>query len=245
MKRSLLLWLTTLCSLALYAQSTYTTIKVSKDIEVIKLSDHAYIHISYLDMPNYGRMAANGLIFTNGEEAFLFDTPWNDSLTMDLYNWCKNSLHATITGFVPNHWHVDCMGGLGFLQQKGIASFAHQMTIEIARTHNLPLPDHGFTDSLQLNLGDKTIMGYYPGPAHSLDNIVVWIPSEKILFAGCIVKSMDATNLGNTADGDLSAYPGTIDKLLVKFPDAKIIVPGHGNPGGIELIKHTREMAGR
>ena len=86
---------------------------------------------------------------------------------------------------------------------------------------------------------------FYFGPAHSSDNIVVWIPSEKILFAGCMVKSIDATNLGNTADGDLNAYPHTIDRLLSRFPDAKIVIPGHGKFGGLELILHTKELTSR
>ena len=92
-------------------------------------------------------------------------------------------------------------------------------------------------------LGDKTIDCFYLGAAHSTDNIVVWIPSEKILFAGCMIKSVNARNLGNTADGDLTAYPGTIKKLLAKFPDVKVVIPGHGDFGGMELVKHTKELA--
>ena len=75
-----------------------------------------------------------------------------------------------------------------------------------------------------------------------LDNIVVWIPSEQILFPGCMVKEIRSGNLGNTADGDVKAYPDTITKVLKKFPSAKIVIPGHGNYGGAELIKHTLDI---
>ena len=108
-----------------------------------------------------------------------------------------------IAGFVPNHWHADCIGGLSSLQELKIESYANQMTIELARSKNLPVPDHGFRDSSELHLGDKLINVIILGAAHSLDNIVVWIPSEKILFPGCMVKSLSAKDLGNTADGDL------------------------------------------
>ena len=57
-----------------------------------------------------------------------------------------------------------------------------------------------------------------------------------------MIKSMDAKDLGNTADGDLSAYPGTIDKLINKFPSVQIVIPGHGAIGGFELIRHTKEL---
>ena len=228
-----------------FAQMDYKRIKISKDIELIQLSENAYVHVSYSELPKFGRFPSNGLIFINGSKAFLFDTPVTDSLTMDLVSWIKDSMKLKIVGFVPNHWHVDCMGGLGYLQNQKIESYANQMTIDIAKANKLPVPTHGFKDSLQLQLGNKWIQCYYLGAAHSLDNIVVWIPSEQILFAGCMIKSVNSVDLGNIVDGDLIAYPKTIDKLMDRFPNAKIVIPGHGQFGGVELIKHTKELAAK
>lgn len=225
-----------------FSQSGYKKIKVSSDIELIKLSEHAYVHVSYAEIPPYGRVASNGLVFINGGETFLFDTPVTDSQTKDLVTWLKDVMKLNFVGFVPNHWHSDCMGGLGYLQSLKIKSYANQKTIEITRSKHLPVPTYGFKDSLQLKLGNKLIKCYYFGAAHTMDNIVVWIPSEKILFPGCMIKSMDAKDLGNISDGDLLAYPGTIDKLINKFPSAKIVIPGHGAIGGFELIRHTKEL---
>ncbi|MCX6220637.1 MAG: subclass B1 metallo-beta-lactamase [Bacteroidia bacterium] len=225
-----------------FPQGNYQRIKVSNDIELVKLSKNAYVHISASEISGFGLVQSNGLIFVNGKEAFLFDTPVTDSQTKDLVDWIKDTLKLKIVRFAPNHWHSDCMGGLGYLQSQGIESYASQKTIEIARTKNLPVPAHGFKDSLQLHLGNELIKLYYLGAAHTLDNIVVWIPSEQILFAGCMVKSLNSKNLGNTADGDLITYPKTIDKLIRKFPTAKIVIPGHGEFGGIELIKHTGKL---
>lgn len=225
-----------------FSQNDHEKMVISNDIELIRLSKNVYLHVSYSDLPTYGRVSSNGLIYCNGDEAFLFDTPMTDSLTKDLVAWINDSLKMKIVGFVPNHWHSDCMGGLEFLKKKKIRSYANQMTIDIARSKNLPVPEQGFKDSLQLQLGDKVIQCYYPGAAHSLDNIVVWIPDEQILFAGCMVKSLESKNLGNTSDGDLIAYPKTIDQLIEKFPNARIVVPGHGQFGGLDLIMHTKEL---
>jgi metallo-beta-lactamase class B len=228
-----------------FSQIDYKRIHISKDIELIKLSENAYVHVSYTDIPKYGRFPSNGLIFINNSEGFLFDTPMTDSLTMNLVTWLNDSMRLKIVGFVPNNWHADCMGGLQFLRKQKIESYANQMTIDIAQSKNLPTPNHGFKDSLQLLLGDKLINCYYFGAAHTVDNIVVWIPSEQILFAGCMVKSANSKDLGNTADGDLIAYPKTIDKLITKFPKAKIVIPGHGQFGGFDLIKHTKELSNK
>ena len=67
--------------------TNYKTIKISSDIELIKLSENAYVHVSYMDLPGYGRTPANGLIFINGNKAIVLDSPWTDSLTMTLFSW--------------------------------------------------------------------------------------------------------------------------------------------------------------
>jgi hypothetical protein len=223
--------------------SQINRIRISDNVELIKISANAYVHVSYSSLPSYGRVASNGLVFVNGKEAFLFDTPMTDSLTMELVAYIRDSMKLKIAGFVPNHWHADCIGGLGYLKDQKIESWANQMTIDIARSRNLPVPDHGFRDSIELHLGEKLIKCYYLGAAHSSDNIVVWIPSEKILFPGCIVKSLTSENLGNTADGDLTAYPKTMDAVIRKFPIAEIVIPGHGAVGGRELLIHTKELS--
>ncbi len=243
MKKIFVFIIAALIQIVGFSQGELKKIQLSNDIELIQLSDNAYIHVSYSEILSYGRIASNGLVFIQYGEAFLFDTPATDSLTKELLQGLTDSLNVKVVGFVPNHWHNDCMGGLAYLKEKGIKSYANNRTITIARSKNLPVPDYGFSDSLQLQLAGKPINCYFPGAAHSTDNIVVWIPSEKILFAGCMVKIMGSTNLGNTADGDVKAYPATIDYLMAKFPDAKIVIPGHGQLGGFELIEHTKKLS--
>ncbi len=226
-----------------FSQGNYQRIKVSENIELVKLSETAYVHVSASEISGYGMVQSNGLIFINGKKAFLFDTPVTVDQTEKLVSWIRDSMKLKIVGFAPNHWHRDCIGGLGYLQKQGIESYASQKTIEITKSKSLPVPVHGFKDSLQLQLGNAQIMLYYLGAAHTSDNIVAWIPSEQILFAGCMVKSLSSKDLGNTGDADLVAYPKTLNKLLKKFTLAKIVIPGHGDFGGIELIRHTKELS--
>lgn len=217
-------------------------IHVSKDIELTRLTRNAFVHVSYVNDLKYGRFSSNGFLYISNGKAFLFDTPVNDSLTKELLTWIYDSLKVEIVGFVPNHWHSDCMGGLSYIKEQGINSFGNQMTIDIARSKGLPFPSNGFNDSLTLTLGDKEVCCYYLGAAHSTDNIVVWIPSEKILFPGCMCKDLNTNGLGNVIDGNLADYPKTIEKIIVKFDSAKVVVPGHGQIGGVELLKHTMEL---
>jgi metallo-beta-lactamase class B len=225
-----------------FSQGTFQHIKVSEDIDVIQLSTHSYIHVSYTQLPGYGRIGSNGFIYTYNGEALLFDTPMNDSLTEQLVTWITDSLKARIVGFIPNHWHDDCMGGLNYIKSIGIPSYANEKTIAIAKSKNLPIPQHGFNDSLILHLGNKIIVCNYYGSAHTTDNIVTWIPSERILFGGCMVKDLKSETLGNMTDADLREWPKTIARVIAAYPSANIVIPGHGPFGGPELLKHTLDL---
>lgn len=47
----------------------------SDDLVIIKLSDNVYQHISYLQTESWGKVACNGMIVIEGDEAIIFDTP--------------------------------------------------------------------------------------------------------------------------------------------------------------------------
>lgn len=229
-------------SFSTFGQDTTHVIKISDDIKILKLSEKAYVHISVTEIPPFGNVSSNGLILLDEQEAFLFDTPMTNEQTKILVDWISRDLNAEITTFIAGHWHGDCMGGLEYIHSRDIASYANEMTIAIADEHGLPLPENGFRDSLSLKLLDLDIYCYYPGPGHSLDNIVIWIPSEKILFGGCFIKDMSSSGLGNTADGDVILWPNSLEKTILMFPDAEIVIPGHGETGGPELLDHTRKL---
>ncbi len=232
-----------LVSMSLCARtSANRRIVINKDIELLKLSEYAYVHISYDSLPEYGRFSSNGLVYLQNGKAFLFDTPHNEEITKVLVDYIKESLHAKVIGFVPNHYHRDCMGGLGYIKEKRIPSYAHIKTVEIAKKKNYPIPKQWFLDSLIVDFEEKEIQLFYLGAGHSEDNIVAWIPSERILFAGCMVKSLDSKGKGNITDADEIAWPITISKVISKFPNAWIVIPGHGSIGSIDLLYYTKEL---
>jgi metallo-beta-lactamase class B len=91
-------------------------------------------------------------------------------------------------------------------------------------------------------VGGRELELYYPGPGHAVDNIVTWIGDEKVLFGGCLVKSAGANSLGNTDEADLAAWPATLANVKKRFHEARLIVPGHGDPGGWELVENTLKL---
>lgn len=219
-----------------------TTLKVSGDISLTQVSPHAWVHTSVADLDGFAGVSSNGLVVISEGEALLLDTPANDEQTETLVRFIADSLHAQVTRFVPNHWHADCMGGLGYLQSRGVQSYANRMTIEEAFKHGKPVPGHGFGKAVKLRAGKVAVVCRYEGGGHTPDNTVAWVPSEKVLFGGCLVKDARATWIGNTADADMEAWPGTIERLKRRYKDAAVVVPGHGPWGGTELLDNTLKL---
>lgn len=225
------------------AQRDANFIRLSDHMEVYQLSEHLYVHVSRADMPPFRSVSSNGVLFVNQGEAILLDTPATENQTLVLTNWIKDSLQLNLVGFIPNHWHNDCLGGLPILHNQGVSSYAFEKTIELARQNNIMAPSTSFSEILVLILGDKKLECWHPGAAHTADNIVVWIPSEKALFAGCMVKSLQSRTLGNVSEGDVLAYPHTLGKVRDRYSDAEIVIPGHGAWGGFDLISHTIKVS--
>ena len=138
------------------------------------------------------------------------------------------------------HFHADRLGGIGALSKRGIPAFGNPLTIGLALDagHAAPRPLHEVEKHVQ-HLG--TVEVSYPGAGHTIDNVVAWIPNDEVLFAGCLVKSITAPDLGNVADADLSAYPATIHRVARTY-NPRHVIPGHGTIAGNSIV-HTSTLA--
>ena len=230
-KRFLILIIGLLGIIQLSAQ-TADRITVDKDIQLIRLQDSIYIHVSWHQPDNFGRFSSNGLIIIKNGQALMIDTPMDNDKTERLTQYLKNTFKVELTKLIIGHFHDDCLGGLGYLKSIGIQSIANSRTIEKCKEVGLPTPSTSFTDSLKFNFNGEEIDCRFFGAGHSFDNITVWVPNKKILFGGCLIKSVDSKGLGNLSDAVVAEWDLTIKKLMDKFKDIVTVIPGHGDFGG-------------
>ena len=216
-----------------------SVIEIDRDLQLIHLKDSVFIHVSWHELQEFGRFPSNGLLIVKEGQGILVDTPMDVSKTIRLTEYIEEHFQIRLVKFIATHYHDDCLGGLSYLQGRGIESIANSMTIEKCRDLDIPQPEHGFTDRHIMSLKDEKIECRYFGGGHTFDNIVVWLPDQKILFGGCLVRSADARNLGNTADAVLNEWGNTIMRAMENYRNIEVVVPGHGNSGGVELLKHT------
>jgi metallo-beta-lactamase class B len=213
---------------------------ISENLEIVKLTENAFLHVSYMEAPAFGRFSCNGLIYLNNNEAVFIDTPPDTVITIQLLDWFMNSYpDKKITGIIITHFHDDCLGGLTEFHKRGIKSYSHELTPRLAADNKIP--QIVFKDKTEITTGNERVICRYFGEAHTIDNIVAWIPGEKILFGGCMVKSLNSSK-GNLADANVNEWANTVKKIKEEFISAEIVIPGHGNTGGTELLDYTLDL---
>ncbi|WP_163321938.1 subclass B1 metallo-beta-lactamase [Draconibacterium mangrovi] len=224
-----------------YAQ-TDDKIEIDDNIQLVHLQDSIFLHVTFDELENFGRFSSNGLVIIRNGHALLIDSPMDNEKTQKLTTYIQNSFSAQVEKHIACHFHNDCLGGITYLNSIVVESIANSMTIEKCKELGIPVPSTAFTDSLIFDFYGAPIECRYFGAGHSFDNITVWLPTEKILFGGCLVKSANSPNLGNLSDAVVNDWDATVQRVKTKYPDAKIIVPGHGALGGSELLCHTIDL---
>ena len=218
------------------------------------------------------RVPCNGLLVTiEPNTAIWCDTTYEPNSTKIIYEWIQKTFDKPNLIEINTGFHADNLGGNEFLLSNGVPVYGSDVTARIIRergkeekekiiktfadSDKTPFheacrqmtfkpPDHIFEieKGMTLKIRQDTIEVYYPGPSHTIDNVVVYFQKRKILFGGCMIKSLDAKDAGFTGDSDMRQWPRSIEKLLNKYPDAKIVVPGHGTCGDMKLVRHTIEL---
>lgn len=185
--------------LSSYYLSFSQSIKINDSLEVKKISNSIYIHISTTEIKGWGKVSSNGILIIDNKKAFLVDTPSNTPITKSLV-CCKScTLNPEIIGFIPGHWHSDCIVGMEYIKLIGIKIYSNQLTNNILIEKARPSTNISFQDSINISLNNRNIKCYYLVGGYPHDKIVVLIPYEKILFGGCMVRDCNLNRLGNTA----------------------------------------------
>lgn len=163
------------------------------------------------------------------------------------------ALHAAIarTTAQPIKWVINSNAqphywlGNGYFQSRKIPILAHKdaaarmrqdgaaqletmrrLLKEKAQGTALAYPTQVFEERHEIALGAVTLSALYFGLAHTPGDIVVWLPQQRIAFAGDIVFTQRL--LAALPIGDSGNWLTAFDRLAQLDP--RLIVPGHGQP---------------
>jgi glyoxylase-like metal-dependent hydrolase (beta-lactamase superfamily II) len=149
-----------------------------------------------------------------------------------------------VTHVIVTHYHADHIYGLQTFKKQGARIVAHRSALEYlnsetarqrletSRTELTPwvddqtvlVPaDEWIDGDKTLTVGGTQFVIKHVGPSHTPEDLVVYLPKEKVLFAGDLVFRNRIPFVGQADSGH---WIQALDVLLTF--DASTIVPGHG-----------------
>lgn len=213
-------------------------------IALQNIAEGVWVHTSNYTVPGRASIPSNGLIVADGEELIMVDTAWGEMATKSLLERIKTDIGKPVTKLVITHHHLDKMAGVDVMEFAGVKVFTHPLTPIKAVNAGYPVPNTSV--AALKDAKSRTKVGpveiAYPGAAHAEENLVVYIPAQKILYGGCAIKGAEANSMGNISDADIKAWPASLNWVKATYPETRTIVPGHGKGADLSLIDKTLGM---
>jgi metallo-beta-lactamase class B len=222
----------------IFAQSEESKLKITH------LTGDFYIYTTY-NIYEESQLPANGMYLVTKNGVVLFDTPWDTTQFQPLLDSIKFRHQKSVVICLSTHWHGDRTAGLEFYRHQGIKTYTTILTDELSKKNNKKRAEFLLANDTVFNIEPYSFETYYPGEGHTADNIIIWFNKEKILYGGCLIKGVDAENLGFLGDANLKEYATTLKRVQKKCPDPRFIIISHSDWNNINSLQHSLRMAKR
>lgn len=237
--------LISLCFSLLASAAPYPPVTVRVNAE--QVAPHSY-YIPGLpgaaSLANQGFMSNAGFVVTPGG-VVVFDTLGSPSLAWEMLQRIRELTSAPIRRVIVSHYHADHYYGIQVFKDAGAEIWAHEtgrytigspdwrLRLEQRKdllgrwisddTQRFPTPDLWLAGDADFELGGLHFKIRHVGPAHSPDDLVMFVAEDGVLFAGDLVFKGRVPFVG---DADSRRWLNALDKLIALQP--KVLVPGHG-----------------
>jgi glyoxylase-like metal-dependent hydrolase (beta-lactamase superfamily II) len=176
--------------------------------------------------------------------AVVVDALGSPQLARELIAEVRRVANVPVTHVVVTHWHADHIYGLQEFQAQGARILGHRQAREYlnsetaanrllaSRAELAPWIDGstrlvGADDWLDgprvLTVGGVRLQLQPVGPAHTPEDLVVFVPAERVLYAGDLVFRGRVPFVGQA---DSRRWIAALQELLALEP--QVMVPGHG-----------------
>jgi len=195
------------------------------DFEIQKLSEGVYAAIAQPE----GKAVSNSGFIVNDSEVVVIDLHISPEMARMLQEEIRKVTSKPIRYLALTHKHRDHVGGTTAFGL-GVEIISHENTRAVMAADTAPafrVPTVTFDKKLVFHRSNRTIELLYFGRGHTDGDIAVWLPEEKILFAGDLYFNGKA---GVMRDGFLRDWVATLEEL--RSLSAQTVVPGHGPVSG-------------
>ena len=161
------------------------------------------------------------MFLTTGEGVIAIDAP--QPIGQSYLEAIQEVTDEPITHVIYSHAHNDHIGAAGMFPPD-IEVIAHQDTIDFLS--GVPAPTITFEDTYTLEVGNQVLELSYIGTYHSLGDIVIHAPRQKVAMVVDLFHPGSAPFAGFGATIDLGAHLQAHDSLIEDY-DFDVLIPGH------------------
>ena len=221
---------------------------------LVRLDERVYALIAYGPSSAEGLGANSGFI-VGDESVLVVDSRFSYNHARQLLKAIRSVTDLPVRYLVNTHYHPDHVWGNSIFRAEGAIIIARPETkIEMERFSPIYMayykdrkpdvfemikevepafPDSLVTGELRLDLGGIEAVVTHFGPGHTAGDLVVAVPSKRIVFTGGLVSNGYHPNMGDQGT-DIGNWLIALDRLGDAKP--RIVVPGQGPAGDIGMI---------
>jgi metallo-beta-lactamase class B len=226
-----------LCMISAQGQSG-----TSHKLEISHLTGDFFVFTTYNDYKGTP-YPANGMYVVTNAGVIMIDSPWDTTQFQPLLDTINARHNQDVAICIATHFHEDRTGGLEYYRTKGIKTFTTKLTDSLSQQRGMKRAEFLIEKDSLFVIGQYSFKTIYPGKGHAPDNIVVWFEKQRVLYGGCLIKSVSDTHLGNLADASVKDYATTISIVGKQCKNPKFVIPGHNDWSSVKSLQHTGEMA--
>ena len=215
-------------------------------LKPIQVAPHTYFVQGFAEMgssANQNFISNAGFVVTPGG-VVVMDTLGSPILAQKLIAEIRKVTNQKVVAVIVSHYHADHIYGLQEFKKIGAKIYAqgegrNYLSSETAKQRliasridfapwvnantQLISADVWIDKQSKLNIGGVEFLISRVGPAHAPEDLMVYVPSEKVLFAGDLVFRGRIPFVGNA---DSKGWLIALDEIAKLNPN--VVIPGHG-----------------
>ena len=200
--------------------------------------------LTALGSPANQNFISNAGFIVTGQGVVVIDALGSPALARQLVEAIRKITPQPITHVIVTHYHADHVYGLQVFKALGARILAHgsarsylnsdtaRLRLQASRQELAPWidantalveADEWLDTEREFKIGGIQLHIKHVGPAHTPEDLVVYLPQQRLLFAGDLVFRARIPFVGQA---DSRRWIAALDDLLAM--DTRLIVPGHG-----------------